>query len=1347
MKRLPFFITALCLSAVSCITYEHETQHPSTDTPIITNDLSNQKVTSIEEDAFGHIWIGTFRGLNRFNVHEYQQHFCTSSELTIPDNQVQYIYRDSKDRLWVSTVNGMALYTEQDNFVRIPMDTRSRNAVQILEDGNGKIYINTMVEIAVYDEESEGFTTILSAVDGDIPTSSQCFISTTDNCLCVASSVNISKYDTAKYELQSVIELDGYPTYFKRMENDEIWVCSAAGIRIYSFKENRFIDTPKGLKSHALFNQSQVSYVYPYADCVLLNTDRHGLFYYDPLDDVIYHQSEQGFPFEAPDVKIKCMFMDSRDNLWIGTYDQGYYVVYAYEERFNRNSWLKSSLAGKSVVAVDDDSKGNLWISTLKDGLYFYNSSSEVFKSIDLSRSFKNVAAQDIDISHIFVDREEKVWLSCNIGVVRCKVVNDDLMLDNYWPIFMSMAISQDLAGRIWIGSFGETVHYITPDDHLHTIKTVNAPFTFTPVCLPLKDGTVLSASFDQGFALIDGNENHVRQLAIDPVMWKDCIKRSVFVPSCMHQTEDGMVYVGTLANGLFRFNLRTNEIVHISGAPCLDITAIEEDVTGDLWVSTQYGLGMLDRKTGEFTNWFADDGIGGNQFYDRASCRLPDGTLVFGGTHGLTVFDPEQVTLDREVQVYFEDLKIHNVLVRPGDDECITKSLVYNPDINLEFVQNCFSISFAALEYSEYERVEYQYMLDGFDGHWINAHNNREAYYSNVPAGRYKFKVRVLNQDHSSVLAVKEISVKVEPLFWFSWWAMVLYMLIAVGAIYLIFKVRKKITAEKMEKIQAQQEKEQEKRINQMNMNFFANVSHEFRTPLTMISGPVAQLAESAGLSQENKRLLDIVQRNIYRMLRLVNQQLDFNKLENDTLKLAVRQVDVIAQMVNLTDIFKVTAEEKGIVFKAYGLEDSVKVWVDDDKLDKICFNLLSNALKFTPYGGKVEFSLDIIAHDEAAHLFHMSSNDIDSRYLKIAVRDSGSGIPEDQLEKVFERYYQLEHKTDGEHNWGTGIGLYFARTLATMHHGYLKAENQPVGTGAIFTLIIPISESTYSEAEKYHLGGAESIIPQTAQSVRYTSTPVPVTGENRKKVLVVDDDPDVIHYLRELLLPYYEVLSRFDADSAYQVIKEEAIDIVISDVVMAGRTGYELCRLIKENIQISHIPVVLLTAKATVGDQVQGLDCGADAYVTKPFEPQYLLALIQSQLRNREKIREMLSRSTDVETLDDNALSPQDSAFMTELYQLMENELSNSELDVSRMTEMLHISRTKFYYKVKGLTGENPSVFFKRYKLNRAAQLLLERKYNISEIADMTGFSTLSHFSTSFKKQFGVSPSEYVK
>ena len=348
--------------------------------------------------------------------------------------------------------------------------------------------------------------------------------------------------------------------------------------------------------------------------------------------------------------------------------------------------------------------------------------------------------------------------------------------------------------------------------------------------------------------------------------------------------------------------------------------------------------------------------------------------------------------------------------------------------------------------------------------------------------------------------------------------------------------------------------------------------------------------------------------------------------------------------------------------------------------------------------------------------------------------------------MEKIFERYYQLENTACGQYGWGTGIGLYFARALALLHHGYLKAGNRTTGPGATFTLVLPVSEMSYAEAEK-DLMGAELNSPYKVRSVKYTGRPAELPCEDRKKVLVVDDDADVIHYMKELLSPYYDVISRFNADSAYTLMKEEAVDVLISDVVMPGKTGYELCRQIKENIQISHIPVILLTAKATVEDQVEGLGCGADAYVTKPFEPPYLLALIGSQLKNREKLRAMLGESTDMEHVEENVLSPQDNAFMTELYQLMEKELSNSELDVARMTEMLHISRTKFYYKVKGLTGENPSVFFKRYKLNRAAQLLSERKYNISEIADMTGFSTLSHFSTSFKKQFGVSPSEYIK
>ena len=410
------------------------------------------------------------------------------------------------------------------------------------------------------------------------------------------------------------------------------------------------------------------------------------------------------------------------------------------------------------------------------------------------------------------------------------------------------------------------------------------------------------------------------------------------------------------------------------------------------------------------------------------------------------------------------------------------------------------------------------------------------------------------------------------------------------------------------------------------------------------------------------------------------------------------------------------------------------------------MCFNLLSNAMKFTPHGRKVEMIMDVVTREDIQDEFSLNDSDTDTRWLKIQVKDSGPGLPEDQLEKIFERYYQLDNQSPGKSNWGTGIGLYFARTLAHMHHGYIKARNRTESVGAVFTLVLPVSETSYAETEKFRDAGTGQSAYNISK-IRY-DMPEPVEDEeNRKTVLVVDDDMDIVHYLKELFSAKYKVLSSFSADEAYTLIKENAPDVIISDVVMPGKTGYDLCRKIKENIQMSHIPVILLTAKAMVEDQVMGLDCGADAYVTKPFEPQYIMALISSQLRNREKVRSMLSQSTDTEEIKENALSPQDNAFMTELYQLMEKELSNSELDVARMTELLHISRTKFYYKVKGLTGENPSVFFKRYKLNRAAQLLSERKYNVSEIADMTGFSTLSHFSTSFKKQFGVSPSEYIK
>ncbi|MBQ9410386.1 MAG: response regulator, partial [Bacteroidales bacterium] len=420
------------------------------------------------------------------------------------------------------------------------------------------------------------------------------------------------------------------------------------------------------------------------------------------------------------------------------------------------------------------------------------------------------------------------------------------------------------------------------------------------------------------------------------------------------------------------------------------------------------------------------------------------------------------------------------------------------------------------------------------------------------------------------------------------------------------------------------------------------------------------------------------------------------------------------------------------------YGLEDPFTMWVDADKVQKVVMNLLSNALKFTPSGGKVTLSFDVIPRAEAAARFPLTEEDNDGQYACISVSDTGPGIAEDEMEKIFERFYQSQGAGKMQ---GSGIGLYYARVLCGLHHGYIRSWNREEG-GAVFGLGLPVSAASYTEDERTDQAPQQQLIVPESQQVEAS----PAEDQSKRHIAVVDDDIDIANYLKILLKPQYKVSLYFDAASALKGMEEDVPDLVISDVVMPGMSGYELCEHIKGNLQLSHIPVVLVTAKVAVESQVQGLDKGADAYVTKPFQPAYLTALVKSLLENREKLHRQLGSVTTTEDIAPEALSPRDAAFMKELYELMEKELANTDLDITRITEMMKISRTKFYYKVKGLTGENPSVFFKRYKLNRAADLLKEGKFNMSEIAYMTGFNTLSHFSTSFKKQFGIPPSEYI-
>ena len=1302
---------------------------------VVAQELSNSRVQCIEEDATGQLWIATFRGLNRYDGRAFNQYFCTDDTLGLPDNNVQSLLCDKQGRLWVATVNGVCRYTRQDNFERIPMQTGNRNGRKLLMDSRGRIFVYTGTEVLMYDEHQNIFLPrisrqMINQAWGDF------FIDASDDILLVGPD-NLLVYAGDTFQQRTEMkhpEGTGF-YYFALLKNGLLLSSGNGTLMIFDTKARQVVPLSPEMESRLTAHGSVVQ-----AACllenntILLSTSKNGMFELNLLTHTLRGEGDAGFTIHVPDAYVTQIFQDSRKNIWLGTYDKGLFADYYYKEKFGGDdSYLNRVIQNASVMAVAMDRQENLWISTMTKGVFVYHTATEKAEPIMIeglpAGETKNA------VNHIFCDRDGFLWLSTANIVIKCRYDGSRLNIFGQWHVPMTMDFEQTDDGTVWASSSSTYIFGFRPGSSEPEAKQAfNVDYTFIPSLLKLRDGTMLISAFFQDIMRMDPQTGKLTALEIPDM--KSSIRRSVYIPTDMHQDKNGDVWIGTVSNGLLRYHPKTNAMTRIAGLSCSDVGSIEEDRQGNLWISTMKGLNRLDTKTGRITSLYKADGLAGDEFTDRASCQLPNGSLVFGGTDGITMFNPADIDTLRNTSLRLAHLRIHNQLVRPAIGGPIEAMLDSCREIRLRHDENSFTISYTALDYGEYERVHYYYKLDGFDSEWIDAGSNHSANYSNLPSGHYTFRVRTTDSVSDKAGSdERTIRVVVESAPANSWWAWLIYLALASALAYYLYRNARRVVHARRAARQAQMEKEQEKRVNAMNMSFFANIAHEFRTPLTMIAGPVGQLAKTASLSGEERSLLTVAQRSIQRMFRLVNQLMDFNKLENDTLRLHVEQIDVAEAMNHICDTFEFNAREKGLTLNRFGMEDTLMAWTDGDKLEKIVSNLLSNALKFTPRDGHIDVTLDVV--DEK---------------VKVSIADSGKGIPEEQLENIFKRYYQLDNQTKAIVNWGTGIGLYYSRRLAELHHGSLVAANREEGSGAVFTLLYPVSQQAYSETERRPLEGEGVADYRIVDTVNCKPSTVnnQSLDESRPTILIVDDDTEIINYMRLLFSRDYNLITCLDAETALEEMRAAEPNLVLSDVAMPGKDGYQLCQEIKQDIQLCHIPVILVTAKITAENQVEGLNVGADAYVTKPFEPAVLSALIQSQLKNRERVRKLLTNTTtsQLSTLDsqlEDALSEQDKHFMEELYKLMEEELSNSELDVTRITKMLLISRTKLYYKIKGLTGETPSNFFRTYKLNRAAELLKSGRYTISEIADLCGFSTQSHFSVVFKKQFGVTPSEY--
>ena len=1340
------------LSLAACEYNGLEIPTPSEGSVEIADRLSNQRVNAFTEDRQGHVWIATQRGINRYNAHEYVQFFSTDDDQGLPDNQINDIHSAQDGRLWVATVNGVAIATDQGNFHRVPVEDGIRNQNTILETRSGRILFSNNTSLYCYIPDQDVILPVIRELNAfGVPA----MVLDREDRLWVISGggFTLNCYSTQDWKLLSSLQLPLQAYHVADGQDGSLWFSGMGQLAILDMASAQWKPLPSCISGEKRLMGGDVDILFPVdANHMLMNVIGKGFFLYQKNLDQVLFQEDDDFPYNIPHTEVRTLFQDSRRNLWMGTTDKGFSVSYYVKGLFGENKALVDAFKGKTVISLCTDKAGNLWIDTLMDGLWCYNLASKELQRVDVDHLIPDSNVGYIRATRLFCDSDGELWLlfSDKMRAVRCAWDGRRLRQLDFFYCQNPLSIAEDDQGHIWVGGFSNTL--VRYDKATRSTQFVNlaaqGEWTYVPDLVMKEAGRLMAACYNHPAVEVNTYTLETRQRPVSEEA-VSTIRRSVIIPNRLIQDSAGDLWLGTISNGLIFCDEKTGKKVSMDDLPCLDICSIEEDLQGNIWVSTMNGLCKYDRTTGRFIHFLESDGTGGDQYSERASCILPDGTLIFGGTHGLTCFNPLDAPAKRTVPIVFEYLTIHNRLVAPSDGGPIGKMLSEKPQVLIRHNHNAFDITFAALDYSEYEQIRYAYKLEGFDKDWVRINRRHNAYFSNVPPGRYKLRVTIANGSHTISETEESLNIRVLPPWQRSWWAWILWALagaLLLGILYTFImhvqRVRKeaarRIWQVRREREKAEEAQQAEKELNKIQMNYFSNVAHEFRTPLTMIAGPAQQLSESESVQGTDRKLVDIIRRNTTWMLSLVNQLLDFNRIGNSKLQMKVSRMDIVGPLRDIADLFNFNAHSKKIELTTYGLEDPYEMWVDADKVQKVVMNLLSNALKFTPAGGKVSLGFDVINRAEAAALFPLKASDMDSQWACISVSDTGPGIDEDQLEKIFERFYQSEA---GKKAAGSGIGLYYARALCTLHHGYIKAWNRQEG-GALLSLVLPVSESSYSQDER------TSAVPELP-SHQLAENIAPENAEEeaaKKHIAVVDDDIDIANYLKVMLKPQYKVSLYFDAESALKGMEEDVPDLVISDVVMPGMDGYELCARIKGDLQLSHIPVVLVTAKVAVESQVQGLDKGADAYVTKPFQPAYLLALVKSLLENRDKLRSQLASATTTEDISPEALSPRDAAFMKELYELMEKELANADLDIVRMTEMMKISRTKFYYKVKGLTGENPSVFFKRYKLNRAADLLKEGKYNMSEIAWMTGFNTLSHFSTSFKKQFGVPPSEYV-
>lgn len=1346
LKKIVIYLFFLCLGMHSAFS---ETPEQITFSYISINEgLSQSTVFSIDQDKRGNMWFATYDGVNKYDGYAFTVYQHNEDDPNSIANDISRIVKtDSQGRVWIGTRDGLSRYDEEKDIFQNFFYEKKGKHLQvngIEEISPEQLLISTPEGLIMFDIKESKF------IDDSFSTAMHKTIASTlyrqgDLIYIGTPTDGLYNYSITQKTFEKVIPILGTKQIQAILQQSptRIWVATeGAGLFLINPKT-------KEIKNylHSPSNPKSISSNYIRS----LAMDSQNRLWIGTFNDLnIYHEGTDSFasyssnPVENGSLSqrsVRSIFMDSQGGMWLGTYFGGLNYYHPIRNRFKniRNIPYKNSLSDNVVSCIVEDKDKNLWIGTNDGGLNLYNPITQRFTSYTLQEDENARGIGSNNIKAVYVDEKKSlVYIGTHAGglsilhrnggqVENFNQRNSQLVNENVY------AILPDGEGNLWLGTLSALVRFNPEKRSFTTIEKEKdgTPVVSKQITTLFRDSHKrLWIGGEEGVSVFQQEGLDIQKASILPVS-----NVTKLFTNCIYEASNGVIWVGT-REGFYCFNEKDKQIKRYNttnGLPNNVVYGILEDSFGRLWLSTNRGISCFNPESEKFRNFTESDGLQSNQFNTSSYCRTSVGQMYFGGINGITTFRPE-LLLDNPYTppVVITKLQLFNKVVRPDDETGIlTKNISETESITLKSWQTAFSIEFVVSNYISGQHNTFAYKLQGYDKEWYYLTDSRTVSYSNLPQGTYQFLVKAANSDGKWNPIPTALEIIVLPIWYKTWWALLIFFATFAGFITFVFRffwMRKSMEAQlEIER----RDKEHQEEINQMKMRFFINISHELRTPLTLILTPLQEIINKIS-DRWTRNQLEYIQRNANRLLHLVNQLMDYRRAELGVFELKAKKGNAHQLIQDNFLFYDKLARHKKITYTLHSELEDKEVLFDANYLELIVNNLLSNAFKYTESGQSITVTLKE-----------------ENGWLLLQVSDTGIGIPINKQGKIFERFYQIE----SEHV-GSGIGLSLVQRLIELHHGRIELDSEE-NKGSTFSVYLPQDLSVYkpSELASNDEQNEEEQVYSTNSKAMYFIDTEKVENESvesgdkkRGTILIVEDNNEIRRYLSNGLADLFNTLEAGNGEEALEKLKDNEVDVIVTDVMMPVMDGIKLCKNVKQNIRTCHIPVIILSAKTDIKDQMEGLQMGADDYIPKPFSLAILTTKIQNMMRTRRRMLEKYAKSLEVEP-EKITFNAMDEALLKRAMAIVEKNMDNIEFSTDEFAREMNMSRSNLHLKLKAITGESTIDFIRKIRFNEAAKLLKDGRYTVAEVSTMVGFNTPSYFATSFKKYFGCLPTEYIK